>query len=506
MNKYIKIAGLLLIIVMMLFNARVYAQIPPASNPVCVYCGASLPNGVHAANCPYAVKASGAGLALPMPSLDIKGMIVGAVFQNLLNSVFSSSSPAAPKGPTPAQEAAMAAQQAAAQQAAEAQRLKQEQDQAEYDKMMQSYKQLDDSKDITAKPLDGGIGLDFKTLDGDAENQTTEARKQFENLKVPVVTPPPAAPNGEATQFFGDTMPEADLQTLVDPESNPNVVDLRDAKKFVAEKKEKDNSGIVTLLNTILNQDQGGPIIIKQSCTDLGVKLKSYTNQREQFQKTIALAESELEVWETANRNALMNQAKDGLEYFVGEYLEALTNRGKAAERLQGIFDKNMSQMMSEGIDVGTLQTKIQHLKDISTIGKIAELKTNMNDWQAFMKDGMSSFVKSLTESNSEMKDVMEDPLMQTYFETEKPELNAMLDLTKIVASAGIFGKWVAKKMPIVATVEISIKTLYNGTDWLLSFNRISKAKKILGGVLDTARFIQNNIDNTYASLRDCSK
>jgi hypothetical protein len=505
MNKYIKIAGLLLIIVMMLFNANVYAQIPAASNPVCVYCGTPLPNGVHSASCPYAVKASKPGLALPMPSLDIKGMIVGAVFQNLLNSVFSSS-PSAPKGPTPAQQAAMAAQQAAAQQAAEAQRLKQEQEQAEYDKMMQSYKLLDDSKEIQAKPLESGIGLDFKTLDGDAENQTTEARKQFENLKIPIVTPPPTAPIGGATQFFGDTMPEADLQTLVDPESNPNVVDLRDAKKFVTEKKEKDHSQIVTLLNTILNQDQGGPIIIKQSCTDLGVKLKNYTNQREQFQKTIALAESELEVWETANRNAMMDQVKDGLEYFVGQYLEALTNRGKAAERLQGIFDKNVAQMSGDGIDVATLQTKIQHLKDISTAGKIAELTTNMNDWQTFMKDGMSSFVKSLTASNNEMKDVMDDPMMQTYFETEKPELNAMLDLTKIVASAGIFGKWVARKMPIVATLDISIKTIYNGTAWLSSFNRISKAKKILGGVLETAKFIQNNIDNTYAALSDCSK
>ena len=506
MNKYIKIAGLLLIVVMTLFDAGVYAQIPPANNPVCVYCGTSLPNGVHSAGCPYAAKASGPGVALPIPSLDIKGMIVGAVFQNLLNSVFSSSSTAAPKGPTPEQQAAMAAQQAAAQQAAAAQKLKEEQDQAEYDRMMQSYKPLEGAKDITSKPLEGGIGLDFKTLDGDAENQTTAARKQFENLKIPVVNTPPAPPIGGATQFFGDKMPDEDIQTLIDPENNPNVVDLRSAKKFVTEKKEKDNSGIVSILNTILNQDQGGPIIIKQSCTNLGVKLKAYTNQREQFQKTIDLAENELNVWETANQNALMNQVKDGLEYFVGEFLEGLEFRGRAADRLQGIYDKNVSLMMGEQIDVAALQTKIQNLKEISTIGKIADLKSKMSDWQSFMKDGMSSFMNTMTDSDKEMKEVMEDPLMQKYFETEKPELNALLDISKIMASSKVFGKWVARKMPIVATLEISVKTLYNGTDYLLSFHRISEAKKILGGVLDTAKFIQKNIDNTYAALQDCSK
>jgi hypothetical protein len=136
----------------------------------------------------------------------------------------------------------------------------------------------------------------------------------------------------------------------------------------------------------------------------------------------------------------------------------------------------------------------------------MAEFKSSMSDWQAFMKDGLSSLITKLSDSNNEIKEMMENPQLKDYFESEKPELNTLLDITKLAASNKVFGKWLAKKIPIVATIEISIKQTYNATDWLLSLNRIKEARKIMGGVLDTAKFIQKNIDDTYAALQDCSK
>jgi len=505
----LKINGLILVSVMMLCIAKIDAQIiPAASNPVCEYCGTPLPYGVHKPGCPYAVAAGSSSSSSSTKKSAVNSapnystMFVGAMFQGMLNSIFSSSSSEAPKGPTPEEQAIMVANQQAAIRAAEQQRLNALKAQEEFNNMMQSYKLLDDSKDIQAKTL-GTNDLDFKNLNGNAETLSTDARRQFENVKIPDVKTPD---NKGATPFFGDTMPVADIQTLTDIDNNPDVVDLRDAKKYVTEKHEKDNSGIVSILNTILNEDQGGPIIHKPMCKDLGIKLRAYTNQRAQFLKTIDLAQNELDVWETANRNALVNAAKDGIEYFTGEFLEGLANRGKAAERLMGIYEKNLDQMQAAGVDIVELKEKIMRLKALSTIGNMAEFKSSMSDWQAFMKDGLSSLITKLSDSNNEIKEMMENPQLKDYFESEKPELNTLLDITKLAASNKVFGKWLAKKIPIVATIEISIKQTYNATDWLLSLNRIKEARKIMGGVLDTAKFIQKNIDDTYAALQDCSK
>jgi hypothetical protein len=90
------------------------------------------------------------------------------------------------------------------------------------------------------------------------------------------------------------------------------------------------------------------------------------------------------------------------------------------------------------------------------------------------------------------------------YFETEAPELNTLLDLSTILAANKVFGKWVAKKVPIIAAVQLSINEAYDALDWILSFKRMTEADKINGKVRDTARDIQQQIDETYLVLQTC--
>ena len=430
-------------------------------------------------------------------SMNMNNIVIGAIFQSILTSKSSANSGNNQKDI----EAQKRATDLAAQKAAEQQRINEAIAQSEYDKMMQSYKLLDGAQELKAKTLDS-INLNFKTIGGDAETIAAGARKQFEVTGTAPV--PGSSVTGNATPFFGDAMPLEDLQTLLDPENNPNIVDLRDAKKFVTEKIEKDSPGIVSLLKKYESEGNGEPIIQKPDCIKLEKQLKGFTNQRQQFQKTIDLSQNELDIWETANHNALINAAKDGLEYFTGELLEGLSNRSKAADRLQQIYDKNVMQMAAEGINVAGIKAKIDQLHSISSAGQIAELTANINDWGTFLKDEMSSFIGRLTVSNTEIKGILEDPKMKKYFETEEPELNTLLDISKIAASNMVFGKWVAKKLPVIAVIELSIKQSYNGLDYFLSLNRIIKAQKINGGVMEAARYIQKNIDDTYMALKEC--
>jgi hypothetical protein len=160
--------------------------------------------------------------------------------------------------------------------------------------------------------------------------------------------------------------------------------------------------------------------------------------------------------------------------------------------------------MMQDGVNVAEIQAKIERLRLLSSTGRIVELSGSINDWQTFMKDGVSGLMAQLTSSNGEIQEMLEDPRMQKYFETETPELKALLDISKIAASNKVFGKWVAKKLPMVAWAEFAVNEVYHGFDFYLSYTRLAEAQKINGRVMDSARYIQKNIDDTYLALKGC--
>jgi tetratricopeptide (TPR) repeat protein len=494
------LSSLVLFIVLLVTSPNVIGQ----NNCACAVCSRSC-NDValygHIKGYSCFTGTTGTTKSMAGSSEELSNIIAGAIFQNVLTSIFNNASGKSQKELDAKQRADEQAAQQAALQAAEQQRINAAIAQAEYEKMMRSYKLLDNSQNVEIKTLNTN-NIDFKTLDGDTERLRADAGKQFENTSIKLL--PDSANTGNATPFFGNVMPMEDIQTLINPQNNPEIVDLMDAKKYVVEKINTDSTAMVSLLRKFEPAGNGEPIIAKPDCKNLSDQLKAYVNQRQQFQKTIDLSQNEVDVWETANRNALVNAAKDGLEYYTGQWLEKLSNRGKAADRLQRIYDMNEGRMAKDGIDIAGLKAKIETLRNISSAGQIAELSSAMNDWQTFIKDGMSSLISQLSGSNAEINKMIEDPKLKIYFETDKPELNALLDISKLAASNMVFGKWVARKIPLIACVELSIKELYNGTDYLLSLNRIIKANQINGKVTETARGIQKNIDDTYSALSQC--
>ena len=68
-----------------------------------------------------------------------------------------------------------------------------------------------------------------------------------------------------------------------------------------------------------------------------------------------------------------------------------------------------------------------------------------------------------------------------------------------------MFGKWVAKQMPMVAWTSFAINQAYNATDWYLSFQRLADAHRINGKVAEAGRSLQNKIDDTRIALKQCS-
>ncbi|MBN1904678.1 MAG: hypothetical protein JW927_06240 [Deltaproteobacteria bacterium] len=430
------------------------------------------------------------------PEQDMRMMVVGTIFESLLTSIFMDNS-ARDKAEL---EARQKAQALAMQQALQLEKERAALAQAEYDKMMQLYKRLDSGRGVAYKTL-SNTALSYKGLDDDLESMAADAREPFDTASDDV-NDSGSITTGGGTGFFGDTMPIEQIELLVNPENNPNVVDLRDAVEYVAKNIKDENQRPVEDKNTEKSEPEK---VLKPECRDLPQRLNSYIEQRAKFQKTIEMAQVELTTWQTANRNALLNAAKDGLEVFVGDLLEGFTKRAKAAERIKRILEKNVGQMAKDGVNVTEIQAKIERLKILSSAGKSIETAGSIKDWQVFIKDGLSGLMEQLTSSNQEIKKILEEPMIQKYLETDTPELKAMLDISRIAASANVFGKWVAKRMPIIAGIELAINQLYNATDWYLSYRNLAEAHKINGKIMDSARYIQKNIDDTYMALSQCN-
>lgn len=450
--------------------------------------GVPMPTGIECVrDCPSSSKSSRSSSSSRSSGGDMKAAIVGSIFGAILGAAL-----APPPDNKEAeqrkreQEAALAAQLLAEQRAQAIAA------QAAYDNMMKSYKQLDGAAAVGYKSLSSS-NVGFKSLDDGLEAQAAAARTPFDTAAAQ--QPAASAENTPApTPFFGDTMPMAQIKLLVEPANDPRVVDLRKARKFVVDSVKKPAE----------LRDQGKPAWTgpnKAECQAMLGKMNGYIQQQNKFHQTILLANEQVGIWEDANRNALINAAKEGVEHFAGLYLDALARRGEAAERLTLVLERNRARMLADGVNVAAIERKIARLKATTRFGKTAGVIGDAADWQGFMKDGMSAVLKQLNASNAE---ILDDPVVQRYFTTEMPEIQTLIDLTQMAASAKLFGKWVARQMPVVAWTSFAINQAYNATDWYLSFQRLTEAHDINGKVVDAARSLQHRIESARIALKEC--
>jgi len=98
----------------------------------------------------------------------------------------------------------------------------------------------------------------------------------------------------------------------------------------------------------------------------------------------------------------------------------------------------------------------------------------------------------------------MQRPELEPYLNTGDPELSFLLDISKLAAGGKVFGKWVARQMPLVGLLEISVKTTYNATDWVLSLRNIMQSNRINGEVMESAKSLQRQIHKTRTELQGC--
>jgi flagellar motility protein MotE (MotC chaperone) len=427
------------------------------------------------------------------PSQSMSNMVAGAVMQGLINNLLSS-----PPEKSQAEIEAEKKEQERIAFEAEQKRLIEEARQQElHDELMKS-----------TKTLDGSQSLDFKTLDGDMEKMRKAASNQFE----PESTGSSSTSVNRGTDFFGTNVTQADIDLVTDPDNDPMIVDLRNAKNYIVKNIKTDS---LKIQNLKLNDAKKAANPTKPVCNrvELDKKLNGFLTERQKFLKTIEMTQSELAKWEEQNNEALENTAKAGLEYFVGDLVGKLGKKGEAASRLENMLGKNAEQMAKEGLNVTEITLKIQRLRNLSSVANVVKSTYELKDWEAFIKDGWSALVLRVSESNAEIKEMLNDPQMQKYFTLENPspgmniptpELKVLLDIANIGLTYDVFGTWVAKKSPVIALTQFSIDQIYNVTDWVLSYKRICDLREVSGKETEAANYQQQKINETISLIQNC--
>lgn len=301
------------------------------------------------------------------------------------------------------------------------------------------------------------------------------------------------------TNFFGYTMPFENIQTLVNPETNENIADVFLSKKFMEQKVSADSLKISQLFLKSASETQS-------ICFDFVQRLKSSLDQRNQFYKLVIKNKQLIDIWSSANKVAMEKATQEGLKEYANQLSINFFNKETAADKLQAVLDKYSKIMAKHGVNVDSLQVKINDLRVLYSTKNLANLVSKMNNWQDFIVNEIPEMQLNLQDTSITINEIFEDKNIQKYLQTDKQAIEQLMDNSSILFINSELTKWATKKLPKMGLVALSTAQTYKGYDWQASLQQLLTSQQINGGMLDTAKYIQNNIDNSYNHLSDCEK
>ena len=323
----------------------------------------------------------------------------------------------------------------------------------------------------------------------------------------------PVQPGG--TPFFGQDVTPRGIQTLLDPENDPVIVDLRNANNYISENIEREKSLKVQSLKHDDPKGDGEPIskgLPEDYCKKLQTKLDGYINQREKFQKTINLTQSELNVWMEKNNEALRNAAIDGAELLLGNLINKIKLRNQTASNIKERLKPYENKLRAKGVDVDDYKKRLdKRIFNYEHLTKDVKKFQNAVANDAYIRDVFQASAEKIAETNADYSAVLNDPVVKECLnDSGYPIVDAAqslageaLDLafeTRILNKLLVFDN----KLPYVKYAQFAVDQAYNATDWVLSFKRICDLHNVSGKETEAAYAIQHKINETRNLMRDC--
>lgn len=484
-------------------NSRV--SIPKASAPMRV------------GSAPGAGSAVKSVMGSSTPSMS--SVVTGAIMQGILNNLLS---------PTPQKsQAEIDAENAEAERVAYEAEMER---QAEEARQQELHENLINS----SKTLSGSGSLDFKSLDGDMESMRKEASDPFDqgssgnSIKT--------VPRGN--DFFGVPLSDPDFATVMEPETNPVVLDTKEAvdmsneylekekldmeklKKEKLDKKNLENEKMVVEIigGAVTNQMANGePIIEKPDCNALTEKLNRYRSDMVRFQEWNAGTLSELKKWEDQNNEAFWNAVKDGASAAFGVFLDYLNETRSSASNIKKILEANESKYISEGVFT---PDQINHYKNLLdqriTMCKVTEFaKESLKpaEYVSLSRNLLQGTTEKLAKSDDDCMEIVnvlkEKDLLSDFPWVEAGQFLAGEAINKFLKdpAAVIKPNSLIKgslKLPYVTVAQLAVDEAYNVTDMLTSFKNICTLRDADGKASEAVKKIKNDMDKIKIELKGC--
>ncbi|HUR67088.1 MAG TPA: hypothetical protein VMZ03_12130 [Chitinophagaceae bacterium] len=367
-----------------------------------------------------------------------------------------------------------------------------------HNRLMALYKKLPDYQQVTAKTLPGGNNnLGPKTFDGDKGDY------MYKGVNV----------NGPATNSFTDpNLSPQDIQTLIDPDSDPIIVDLRNAHELIV-KNLKTDSERISLLPLPAPNANGEPIFQKQDCNELKNKLGGYLKNQADLKKTIDLTREQLNEWKEKNNKALWNAAEGGATFLFGKFFEHLAESRKNANNIKEWLVHFEKPMKAKGIDVDSyinlLDTKIINY----TLTNWTNSFSRSMDWAIAVRDGSQSLAEYFTKTNTQVAAILNDPAVKLFLNEGDSKIEAgtfgISEATaKSLNNALLLAKTAANFLtivnPVASLTQFSIDQIYNATDWILSYRLILQQNSVHDKETQAAQFLHQKITETFETMKNC--
>jgi len=370
-----------------------------------------------------------------------------------------------------------------------------------HNKLMSLYKKPPDYQQVIAKTLPGSNnGLGLKTFDGDKGDY------MYKGVDVKL---DPATNN---TPFFGANLSPQDIQTLLDPDNDPVIVDLKNANDFIEANIKTDEVKIMSLKSSD-PKGNGEPIFKKPDCIELQRKLGGFRNERENFKKTINLTQNELKEWKEKNNKALWNAAESGATFLFSKFSEHIQESRKNASNIKKWLLEFEKPMKGKGVDVDSyiklLDTKIINYN----LTKWGDNFNKSIEWASAVRDGSQSLAEHFSETEAEVAAILNNPTIKLFLNEGDSKIEATTfgiseatakNLNKALQLVKVAGNFLTMVNPVASVGQFAIDEVYNATDWILSYKLILQQNNVHDKETQAAAYLQEKINETFELMKDC--
>lgn len=423
-------------------------------------------------------------------------IVAGALVQNMINTILS---------PTPQKTPEQL----------EAERLEQERIEYEAEMARQAeearQQELHDNLMNSTKPISGSQDLDFKSLDGGMESMRKEASDQFE--RGGEARSLESAPKG--TDFFGVPLSDAQIATLIDPQSNPVLNDIETAVKTTDDYLEKEKSEAA-------KEEKEKPVEKSPDCIALTEKLARYESDLIRFQQWNTGTLTELKKWEEQNDAAFWNAVKDGAGAAFGVFADYLNESRKSAALLKKTLEENEGKLLVNQVFSPEEIIKYKKLLDqrITTcnITDLTKFTTDTWSWVNTVQNLIQGTTEKMAHSDADCIKMI-NALKEQDLLTSTPwvdagsflageTINAFLGSPGITKNPKLYTtKSIIKnqlKIPYVTIVQLAVDETYNAMDMWKSYQNICTFREADGKATEAVKKIESDMNNLKLQIKNC--